>query len=78
MLRILPGFKDDPPSERALMEPFDRIKQILASVEEDVSKAVGGNKAAQTRVRKAMQDVKDAAQEVRVGMLEARDVPKPD
>ncbi len=60
------------------MEAFDRIKQILASVEEDVSKAIGGNKAAQTRVRKAMQDVKDAAQEVRVGMLEFRDEPKKD
>lgn len=58
------------------MEPFNRIKQILASVEEDVAKAVGGNKAAQTRVRKAMQDVKEAAQEVRVGMLGARDEPK--
>jgi hypothetical protein len=58
------------------VEAFDRIKQILASVEEDVAKAVGGNKAAQTRVRKAMQDIKDAAQQVRVGMLEARDVPK--
>lgn len=55
------------------MEAFDRIKQILASVEEDVAKAVGGNKAAQTRVRKAMQDIKDAAQQVRVGMLEFRD-----
>lgn len=60
------------------METFDRIKQILASVEEDVAKAVGGNKAAQTRVRKAMQDVKEAAQEVRVGMLGARDEPKKD
>jgi hypothetical protein len=60
------------------VEAFDSIKQILASVEEDVAKAVGGNKAAQTRVRKAMQDVKDAAQQVRVGMLEFRDDGKKD
>ncbi len=55
------------------MEAFESIKRICAEIEEDVAKAVGGNKAAQTRVRKAMQDIKDAAQQVRVGMLEARD-----
>ena len=61
------------------MEAFESIKRICAEIEEDVAKAVGGNKAAQTRVRKAMQDVKDAAQQVRVGMLEARDTePKKD
>ena len=58
------------------MEAFDRIKQIIAQAEEDVAKAVGGNKAAQTRVRKAMQEIKEAAQQVRVGMLDARDEPK--
>ena len=54
------------------MEAFERIKKIMAEVEEDVQKGAGGNKAAQTRVRKAMQEIKDAAQQVRVGMLEAR------
>ena len=60
------------------MEAFERIKQICAQIEEDVAKAKGGNKAAQTRVRKAMQDIKEAAQQVRVGMLEARDGEKKD
>jgi hypothetical protein len=55
------------------LEAFDTIKRICAEIEDDVAKAVGGNKAAQTRVRKAMQDIKEAAQQVRVGMLEARD-----
>jgi hypothetical protein len=61
------------------VEAFESIKRICAEIEDDVAKAVGGNKAAQTRVRKAMQDVKDAAQQVRVGMLQARDTePKKD
>ncbi|MBY0311391.1 MAG: hypothetical protein K2W85_04930 [Phycisphaerales bacterium] len=55
------------------MEAFERIKKIIAECEEDLRKAVGGNKAAQTRVRKSMQEIKDAAQQVRVGMLEARE-----
>lgn len=55
------------------MEAFERIKKIVAECEEDLRKALGGNKAAQTRVRKSMQEIKDAAQQVRVGMLEARE-----
>lgn len=55
------------------MEAFEQIKKIMAEIEEDLRKAVGGNKAAQTRVRKAMQEIKEAAQQVRVGMLEARE-----
>jgi hypothetical protein len=39
---------------------------------DDIAKADGGNKAAGTRVRKAMQDIKKAAQEVRVGVLSGR------
>ena len=34
---------------------------------------MGGNKAAGTRVRKAMQDIKSAAQEVRKKVLSLRD-----
>ena len=58
------------------MEAFERIKQIIASVEDEVKKAEGGNKAAGTRVRQAMQDLKDAAQEVRTKILEIRDAGK--
>ena len=54
------------------MEAFERIKTIMSSVEEDLVKAVGGNKAAGTRVRQAMQEVKNAAQEVRKGVLDLR------
>jgi flagellar biosynthesis/type III secretory pathway protein FliH len=55
------------------MEAYDRLVKLVEDIAEEVRKAEGGNKAAGTRVRKAMQDVKKAAQEVRVGILDARD-----
>jgi hypothetical protein len=54
------------------MEAFDRLKQLIADTEDDVVKAEKGNKAAGTRVRKMMQDLKKAAQDVRVQVLELR------
>lgn len=54
------------------MPEFDTLKQLVEEAEEDVAKAVGGNKAAGTRVRKKMQDIKNAAQEVRKKILEDR------
>ena len=54
------------------MESYDRLVRLVAEIAEEVSKAEGGNKAAGTRVRKAMQDVKQAAQDLRVGMLDQR------
>ncbi len=54
------------------MESYDRLVRIVEEIAEEVRKAEGGNKAAGTRVRKAMQDVKKAAQELRVGILDNR------
>ena len=54
------------------MEAYDRLVRIVEEIAEEERKAEGGNKAAGTRVRKAMQDVKKAAQELRVGILETR------
>ena len=54
------------------MEAYDRLVRLVEDIAEEVRKAEGGNKAAGTRVRKAMQDVKKAAQEVRVGILDSR------
>ncbi|HAW96109.1 MAG: histone H1 [Phycisphaerae bacterium] len=48
------------------------MKRVLAECEADVLKAAGGNKAAGTRVRKAMQDVKNIAQELRKSILDAQ------
>jgi len=54
------------------MEAYDRLVRLVESAAEDVAKAEGGNKAAGTRVRKIMQEVKQAAQELRGAVLEAR------
>ncbi len=55
-----------------LLETYEKLKSLVASVEEDLKKAAGGNKAAGTRVRKSMQDIKEAAQELRKEVLEGR------
>lgn len=55
------------------MQEYERLKQLVMEAEEDIKKAEGGNKAAQTRVRKQMQDIKNAAQDIRVKCLELRD-----
>jgi hypothetical protein len=55
------------------MQEYETLKRLVAEVEGDVSKARGGNKAAGTRVRKRMQEIKAAAQDVRKKILEGRD-----
>ncbi len=47
------------------MESFEKILEVLSSVQDDVNKFQNGNKSAGTRVRKAMQEVKTLAQHVR-------------
>jgi len=54
------------------MLEYDQLKALVEQAAEDVAKAQGGNKAAGTRVRKSMQDIKAAAQAVRVKILESR------
>jgi hypothetical protein len=56
----------------AMLETYENLKKILASVEDDVKKAAGGNKAAGTRVRKVMQELKAAAQALREQVLLGR------
>ena len=56
-----------------MLETYEQLKALIAEVEEDIMKAAGGNKAAGTRVRKMMQDVKNTAQELRKKVLEDRD-----
>lgn len=55
-----------------MLEAYEQLKQLVGSIEDDVRKASGGNKAAGTRVRKAMQDVKNLAQDLRKKVLEGR------
>lgn len=49
------------------MSTFSKIQELIKATEEDVDKFfVKGNKAAGTRIRKAMQDLKGLAQEMRL------------
>jgi hypothetical protein len=59
------------------MQEFETLKQLVTEAEPDVQKAEGGNKAAGTRVRKKMQDIKAAAQDVRKKILEGREETEP-
>ena len=54
------------------MQEYENLKVLVAEIEGDVSKAQGGNRAAGTRVRKQMQNIKQAAQVVRNHVLEIR------
>ncbi len=54
------------------MQEFEDLKTLVGEIEADINKAEGGNKAAGTRVRKQMQDIKQAAQQVRNRVLELR------
>lgn len=55
------------------MEKFSKVKELLASVEADAEKFYNaGNNAAGTRVRKAMQDLKVLAQEIRTEVTEKK------
>ena len=56
----------------SLMDSFNQLRRMLDEALDDVQKADGGNKAAGTRVRKKMQEIKNQAQEVRKQVLETR------
>lgn len=48
------------------MKHYEDLKNLIAAMETDVMKFANGNAAAGTRVRKALQDIKRAAQAMRV------------
>ncbi len=54
------------------MQEYDKLKVLIDEIEMDINKAQGGNKAAGTRVRKQMQEIKRASQDVRSKILEIR------
>jgi hypothetical protein len=55
------------------MDKFNEIKEIVLSIEQDVEKFyLKGNKSAAVRIRKAMQDIKNLAQEVRVNVQDTK------
>ena len=59
-------------SDAHAMQEYEDLKVLVAEIEADISKAEGGNKAAGTRVRKQMQRIKRAAEDVRRSILEIR------
>lgn len=56
-----------------MLELYEHLKSELNAIEDDLRKAAGGNKAAGTRVRKQLQDIKNLAQQLRIKVLEERD-----
>ena len=55
-----------------IQDLITQLEEVLAAAREDAAKFdEKGNKAAGTRVRKAMQSVKTLAQDVRVAVSEA-------
>ncbi len=56
-----------------MTQNYENLVAVVESVRGDMEKAEKGNKAATSRVRKAMQEVKAIAQEIRKEMLELRD-----
>jgi hypothetical protein len=59
------------------MEKFNEIKALLETAEKDVDAFFSkGNKSAGTRVRNAMQQLKQLAQEVRANVQEIKNADK--
>ena len=55
------------------MEKINALKELLVTIEADADKFYNdGNKAAGTRVRTGMQQVKNLAQEIRVEVQEIK------
>lgn len=58
-----------------IMQSYEKLIATVNSAREDLEKAAGGNRAAGTRARKVMQEVRAAAQEVRIAILGSREQP---
>ncbi len=54
------------------MQEYEDLKTMVAEIEDDLNKAEGGNKAAGTRIRKQMQQIKKVANAIRGKILELR------
>jgi hypothetical protein len=55
------------------MKKFEELKALIASLEADADKFYNkGNSAAGTRIRKGMQDLKNAAQAIRQEVQELK------
>ena len=59
-------------SFNALNTAFDELQNVINDCQADVTKFVEGNNSAGTRVRKAMQNIKSLAQNVRLEVQAAK------
>jgi hypothetical protein len=59
-------------SFNALNTAFDELQNVINDCQADVTKFVEGNNSAGTRVRKAMQVIKQLAQNVRIEVQEQK------
>ena len=59
-------------SFNALNQTFDELQDAINDCQTDVTKFVEGNNSAGTRVRKAMQVVKQLAQDIRIEVQEQK------
>ena len=62
-----------PEKAHPMTQNYENLVSTVETVRADMEKAEKGNKAATSRVRKSMQEVKAIAQEIRKEMLELRD-----
>jgi hypothetical protein len=61
--------------ENPIYESYSRLEQIITESMLDATKFISGNNSAGTRVRKAMQEVKKIAQNVRTEVQEQKNQP---
>ena len=54
------------------VDKYESLRELLATCDNDFQKAKGGNKAAGTRVRKVLQEVRNTAAELRKEILQFR------
>ena len=59
-------------SFNALNNTFDELQNAINDCQTDITKFVEGNNSAGTRVRKAMQVVKQLAQDIRIEVQEQK------
>ena len=52
------------------MDKYETLRELLATCDDDFQKAKGENKAAGTRVRKVLQEVRNTAAELRKEILQ--------
>ena len=55
-----------------MSDNYEKLKAVVEAASDDVAKADSGNRAAGTRVRKSMQEIKALCGDIRKDMIEAR------